>query len=125
MSDAVLERKMLSPDGRGEVLPWSRLEWATDDGETERPSANAGFDGEAVLEKIAQRLEIRRRPKYSRTLLVVFVVSSLTTIAALLGLLASPLYTGPDTVIVLLAVAGIGMGILAIVVRRAAKTADR
>ncbi len=118
MNEAVIERKLLS-DGMPRELPWSRVEWRDEDNDDEMLSASDDVVGDSLIEKISRRVDNKARPAYPKPLLVVFVISSVVTMVAIAGLLLSPLYASPDVVTLLFAAAGIGMGVLAVVTRRA------
>jgi hypothetical protein len=122
MSDAILESKMLMGDGSVAAPAWLTYEWRIDKGEDELPSASADSVRDVVAEKISRRVEIGKRRQHSPFLLGTFVGGAVLTIGAVVGLLASPLYGSSDTVIVLLAAAGLGTAVLSLVLRRAEKT---
>jgi hypothetical protein len=63
--------------------------------------------------------------RYSTILLTLFVMASLTTVVSLIGLILGPFFGGEKVAIALYSVLAIGLGLLALVVRRAQITNDR
>jgi predicted Co/Zn/Cd cation transporter (cation efflux family) len=63
--------------------------------------------------------------RYPTILLTLFVLASLTTIVSLIGLILGPFFGSERVAIALYSVLAIGLGLLALVVRRAQVTNDR
>jgi hypothetical protein len=127
MSDTVWERKMLHKREPREISRWFHDDrvWF---GDTEDERL---FDGDGsskrddpLFEKIIHRVDFRRPPRYSILLLVAFVGSVLVIVGAIFGLIASPLYGSQNLIVVLFGAAGVGMGVLSLVLKRA-ESADK